>query len=273
MIFNGSPFDWMPPKRKWWFWPLVTIRMFWVILITFILAPVLIVIRILQASLGISGYEYGVLRVWGRLSWLAFSVRPIIHGTPIKGEGAIVSNHSSWLDIPIIFGSVGAYMVSKAEVRGWPVIGWIARGIGTAFVDRKRSTSKLQTENLLSRLKNGDRIAFFPEGTSTDALRVVGFRSTLFAAMVEANPEGFVQPVSIVYHAPKDASVNFFGWWGEMPVAPHMLAVLGLSKRAKVDLVFHEPIQIGTDRKALCAACQAAVEAGFTEFADKIEAP
>ncbi len=273
MKFENSPYEWTPAPRRWWFWLLVTLRLLWGVLITATLAPILFVIRLLQSWLGKTGYEYGIMRLWGRLSWLSFSVKPVIHGTPIKGDGALVSNHASWLDIPILLGSVGGYMVSKAEVRDWAVIGMLARCIGTAFVDRKRSTSKKQTQDLFDRLKKRDRIAFFPEGTSTDALQVTSFRSTLFAAMVEANPEGYVQPVSIVYHAPKDASINFFGWWGDMPLVPHFIAVLAQSKRARVDVVFHEPIKIGTDRKALCAACQSAVEAGFTKFADKIEAP
>ena len=271
MTFEGSPYEWRAPKRKWWFWPLIFVRAIWLMSFTVILLPFFLFLRWTQRWVGLSGLEFGILRLWGRLSWLSFSVKPLLHGTPMKGQGAVVSNHASWLDIPLLFGTMGCYMVAKTEVSRYPIIGFFARVLGTVFVDRKRSTSQKQTQDLLGRLQQGDRMAFFPEGTSTDALRVLNFRSTLFAAMVEANPEGFVQPVSIIYHAPKEASSNFFGWWGDMEHLPHMLAVMGLGQRAKVDLVFHNPIKIGTDRKALSAACYEMVDAGFKEFADKIE--
>jgi 1-acyl-sn-glycerol-3-phosphate acyltransferase len=184
----------------------------------------------------------------------------------MSGGGAIVANHTSWLDVPVLFGTIGGYMVAKDEVSRWPVIGQFASALGTEYVDRKRTSSRAQVGGLQARLKADDRLIFFPEGTSTDGLQCTPFRSTLFAALVEANPEGMVQPVSIIYRAPENASVNFYGWWAGMSLGSHMLPMLGMPKRGHVDVVFHEPIVIGCDRKALCKAAQAAVEAGFTEF-------
>ncbi|MGR3466473.1 MAG: lysophospholipid acyltransferase family protein, partial [Shimia sp.] len=60
-------------------------------------------------------------------------------GTPMTGPGALVANHSSWLDIFALNAPTPLYFVSKAEVAGWPGIGWLARATGTVFIARRRT--------------------------------------------------------------------------------------------------------------------------------------
>ena len=105
-----------------------------------------------------------------------------VHGTPMTHPGAIVANHSSWLDIFVLNAVQTVYFVAKAEVADWPMIGWLARATGTVFIARKGTEAKKQQEIFESRLQAGHRLLFFPEGTSTDAIRVLPFKSTLFEA-------------------------------------------------------------------------------------------
>ena len=114
-------------------------------------------------------------------------------------------------------------------------------------------------------------MVFFPEGTSTDGLRVLPFRSTLFEAAVQSLPEKYVQPVTIFYYPPEGASPNFFGWWGEMSFADSIIAIVALPKRQVAEVHFHEPILIGTDRKALAKQCEAVVVAKFRELLEARE--
>jgi 1-acyl-sn-glycerol-3-phosphate acyltransferase len=124
-----------------------------------------------------------------------------VSGVPMRGEGAYVANHSSWLDILVLNASKRMYFVAKAEVAGWAGIGWLARGTGTVFVRRDRAEAAKQAALFETRLHAGHRLLFFPEGTSTDGLRVLPFRPTLFAAFFADGLRDSlqVQPVSVAY--------------------------------------------------------------------------
>ncbi len=119
-------------------------------------------------------------------------------------KGAVVANHSSWLDIFTLNASQRIYFVAKSEVSGWPGIGWLARATGTVFITRKGTEAKRQQDLFEARLRAGHQLLFFPEGTSTDALRVLPFKPTLFQAFFTHGLDRvlFIQPVTVVYHAP-----------------------------------------------------------------------
>lgn len=181
----------------------------------------------------------------------------------MKGAGAVVANHSSWLDILVLNAPKRIYFVSKAEVADWAGISWLAKATGTVFIKRDRREARGQVEVFRRRLGLGHRLLFFPEGTSTDSRRVLPFKTTLFAAFFDdALRETMrVQPVSVVYHAPKGRDDRFYGWWGGMDLGPSLLAVLAAVPNGSVDVVYHPPVRVAdfADRKALAAHCEAAV--------------
>ncbi len=187
-------------------------------------------------------------------------------GQPMRARGAMVANHSSWLDIYALNASERLYFVSKAEVRSWPGIGWLARATGTVFIERDRTQARAHAELMQQRLLIGHKVLFFPEGTSTDGLRVLPFRTTLFAAFyAESLRDAIeVQPVSVVYHAPRGKDSRHYGWWGDMSFGGHLIQVLSTWPQGRVEVAYHPPIAVGDhpDRKALAAACEAAVRAG-----------
>ncbi|MDX2485171.1 MAG: lysophospholipid acyltransferase family protein [Pseudodonghicola sp.] len=192
------------------------------------------------------------------------------HGTPMRGAGAIVANHSSWLDIFTLNACKRIYFVSKAEVANWPGIGILARATGTVFIERDRRQARAQTAVFVERLAAGHKLLFFPEGTSTDGLRVLPFKSTLFGAFF-ADPlrETLkVQPVSVIYHAPKGQPVRFYGWWGDMEFGPHLLKTLSAPRQGRVELVYHTPLKVSEfqNRKALAATAEALVRAGLEAY-------
>ena len=187
-------------------------------------------------------------------------------GRPMTMPGAVVANHSSWLDIFVLNASDRVYFVSKSEVAAWPGIGLLARVTGTVFIARDRREAKAQTALFQARMEQGHRLLFFPEGTSTDGLRVLPFKTTLFEAFFAPGLREvmWVQPVSVTYHAPNGAPVRLYGWWGEMEFGPHLLVTLAQPRQGRVEVVYHDPIRVAEmrDRKALAAAAQAAVLAG-----------
>lgn len=187
-------------------------------------------------------------------------------GTLMRDHGAVVANHSSWLDVFALNARKRIYFVSKSEVAGWPGIGWLARATGTVFIERDPRQARAQTALFEERLAVGHKLLFFPEGTSTDGLRVLPFKPTLFAAFfTPALRDAIsVQPVSVVYRAPRGAPSRFYGWWGEMEFGPHLLAVLAAPRQGSVEVIYHAPVRVASfaDRKALAAYCESVVREG-----------
>lgn len=193
-------------------------------------------------------------------------------GTLMTQPGAVVANHVSWLDIFALNARKRVYFVSKSEVAGWPGIGWLARATGTVFIERNPARARAQTDLFEARLLAGHKLLFFPEGTSTDGVQVLPFKSTLFAAFFtpDLQSRSWIQPVSAVYHAPKGEPARFYGWWGDMEFGPHLLKTLAARRQGAVELVYHAPLRVSdfADRKALAAACETHVRKGLSDRLD-----
>lgn len=188
-------------------------------------------------------------------------------GRAPHGRGALVANHASWLDIFVLNAAIPVQFVAKAEVAGWPGIGLLARWAGTVFIRRDRRDAATQASVLAAELRRGNRLVFFPEGTSTDSTLMLPFKPTLFQALLAPDmPHDLaVQPVSLRYHAPPGADPRFYGWWGRMEFTRHFWGVLGQARQGRVSVTFHPPLPCATvpNRKVLAAASEAAVRAGF----------
>ncbi len=202
-----------------------------------------------------------------RGSFAILGIGYAIEGTPMRGAGAVVANHSSWLDIFALNAGKRIYFVSKSEVAGWPGIGWLARATGTVFIKRDRGEATKQITVFKDRLSAGHKLLFFPEGTSTDGRQVLDFKPTLFAAFFDPALADTmkIQPVTLVYRAPQDEDARFYGWWGDMDFAPHLIATLGARRQGSVTVVYHQPVKL-TDfdnRKKLAKACETTVRDGL----------
>lgn len=182
-----------------------------------------------------------------------------------------VANHTSYLDIEILGAAIPGSFVSKADVDGWPLFGWLARLQRTVFIDRKRRSVARQRDALSARLRAGDQLILFPEGTSGDGQRLLPFKSALFAAVTESEGAGdiAVQPVSVAYlrldGMPLGRSYRpLFAWYGDMDLAPHLWTVLGLG-RLGVSVTFHPAVRAADfpSRKALADHCAAVIAAGL----------
>jgi len=190
-------------------------------------------------------------------------------GAPMQGAGAVVANHASWLDIFALNARKRIYFVSKSEVAGWPGIGWLARATGTVFIHRDRGELRSQIAVFRDRLGAGHKLLFFPEGTSTDGLRVLPFKPALFAAFFDPTLRDTLQlqAVSVVYEAPEGRDPRFYGWWGDMDFGPHLIATLAARRQGRVHVIYHPPVLVQdfADRKALAKAMETQVRAGLTQ--------
>jgi len=225
-------------------------------------------VRLLERPFGVRCVRETVQGVWCVVATtlLGLGVRRV--GEPMKRNGAIMSNHITWIDIPVIRASAPVYFVAKSEVAAMPGAGFVARITDTVFVERKRTAAKQQEQELLTRLARGDLLCIFPEGTSTDGLRVLPFKSTLFAiffndALADADN---VQPISVVYQPNPRSGLpkEFYGWWGDMTFGGNIKDMARLSWGGRATVVFHEPVRARDfrSRKELAEHCTAAVTEG-----------
>ncbi len=208
-----------------------------------------------------------ITQVVCRAAFVVLGIRYTTTGAPMAGPGAVVANHSSWLDIFALNARKRIYFVSKSEVAGWPGIGWLARATGTVFIKRDRREAASQITVFRDRLAAGHKLLFFPEGTSTDGQQVLPFKPTLFAAFFDdALRETLqIQPVTVNYTAPPGADPRFYGWWGDMDFGPHLLGTLAARRQGSVSVTYHDPVKVTDfkDRKALAKATETTVRNGL----------
>jgi len=241
-------------------------------LITFGSLAVLLLVRLIERPL--CGDERPVTpyitQFVCKSAFICLGMRHRTHGRAMQHRGAVVANHASWLDIFALNAPQRVYFVAKAEVAGWPGIGWLARATGTVFIRRDRREARAQQAVFEERLKRNHHLLFFPEGTSTDGRRVLPFKPTLFQAFYTDDlPEILhIQPVSVVYHAPEGEDARFYGWWGDMSFGGHLLKVLAVRRNGAVDIMFHPPIPVAGagGRKALSASCERVVRRGLERY-------
>lgn len=184
------------------------------------------------------------------------------HGQPMRGPGAVVANHSSWLDIFTMNAALPVFFVAKSEVSGWPGINILTRVTDTHFVTRDPKFAAAQAAEFAARTRAGHRLLFFPEGTSSDGMRVLPFKPTLFQGfLADGMPENLsIQPVTAIYHAPEGEDPRFYGWWANMDLGPHLLAVLSVRHQGRVEIVLHPPIPVaGRNRKQLAQVAETAI--------------
>ncbi|WP_370868107.1 lysophospholipid acyltransferase family protein [Phaeovulum sp.] len=202
-----------------------------------------------------------------RAALVILGIRYRVSGRALVRIGAVVANHSSWLDIFALNACQRVYFVAKSEVAGWAGIGWLARATGTVFIRRDPREARAQKALFETRLRAGHHLLFFPEGTSTDGRRVLPFKSTLFSAFFSASPgrEMWVLPISLIYRAPEGADPRFYGWWADMELAPHLMQVLARWRQGEIEVVFHEAVRVEAfeSRKALAAHCERAVRSAL----------
>lgn len=179
------------------------------------------------------------VRRWSRhlLAICNVSVQITAGSAAPKAHALVVANHVSWLDIFVINALYPCRFVAKAEIRAWPLAGWLVEQAGTVFIARgNRRDLRKAFEGLVQALKSGQRVAFFPEGTTAPQGTLLPFHANLFEAAVDAKSR--VQPYAISYvdnaRQPHPA-VDFVG---DMTFVQSMMAILrGPPIRARVTIL------------------------------------
>lgn len=179
-------------------------------------------------------------------------------GAPALEHAMIVANHVSWLDIFVINSLLPCRFVAKSEIREWPVLGWLADMAGTVFLARgSRRDLRTIFKSLVERLHAGERVAFFPEGTTATQGTVLPFHANLFEAAVDAKV--MVQPYALRYVDVEGRLHPAVDFIGDMTFAESMVAILA-GPPVRAQLLCLAPLDgAGAHRRELAQAAQDAV--------------
>lgn len=142
-------------------------------------------------------FQQPVIRWWHKRLCQILNLDVRVHGRPVQTPALWVSNHISWMDIPVLGSLFHLYFLSKAEVADWPLLGSLAKSAGTLFIRRGSGDAGKVSSDLAGHLAGGRSVLFFPEGTTTDGHALKRFFHKLFGAAVDADCQ--IQPVLICY--------------------------------------------------------------------------
>jgi len=256
----------------------VLVRLAGLLAIVAALLPLGLATRLL-AALGASGTSArtGVrVQAW----WARASLR--VAGVRVKADGLerlpaggflVCSNHRGYLDVLVLASRIPGRFVAMHEIRGWPLLGAMARCSGTLFLRREHARDLPGANAAVeATLAAGVPVLLFPEGRAGAGDRLLPLRSPLFeAAARNATP---CAAVALSYETPGVpwSTAWTVSWWGGMDLARHATRLLALPRiHARLRLA-GVPV-VGGERKSLASAMAARIEAALPPLALEPEPP
>ena len=200
-----------------------------------------------------------------RTAWLQRSSRRLLRSVrvtaryrgPPPQRGILIANHLSYLDVLVLGQAQPLLFVAKNDVRNWPFLGWLTACAGTLYIQRESKTDVLRlAEQFGPLIEQGNIIVIFPEGTSSDGLQVLPFRSAL---LEPAAANGWpVTPAWIGYRLEDGSVAAEVAYWGDMTFGPHLLNLLS-KKRIEAFVAYGPAVAQGLDRKTMARELHAQV--------------
>ena len=139
------------------------------------------------------------VQAWARAMLARLAIKLIVSGKPPEaGPVLLAANHISWLDIVVMHAARHCRFISKADVQHWPIVGALATGAGTLYIERESRRDAMRVvHHMAERLQAGDILAVFPEGTTGQGTELLPFHANLLQAAISAPAP--IQPVALSF--------------------------------------------------------------------------
>jgi len=235
----------------------VTVR----VSLALLFAPALLLVAIPMPGRSRAKHIYCRIMLW------CLGVRVTVSGGPIRNLPGmlVVSDHMSWLDIVTIaavlpttrWRAAPASFVGRADVAANLVVRMMACIIKVIPIERA-SLRQLPAvvEAVAARLRAGQTVVAFPEGTTWCGLASGPFYPAMFQAAVDTGRP--VQPLRLRYYH-RDGRISTVPAYIGDDTLLHSIGRLLVARRT-VARVYVESLQLpGDDRRELARRCQAAI--------------
>lgn len=173
------------------------------------------------------------------LLWLS-GVQVSHAGVPLlSGPVLWVVNHVSWLDIFVVNTVRAVVFIAKSEIRQWPLLGWLANGAGSIFIERASRHAVQKVGREMKEIFELDQVVgLFPEGTTSQGYDLLPFYANLFEPARRANVP--IQPVALLFFHHGKRS-DFAAFVGEENLIQNLWKVLG-GTGVRIEVEFLAPI-------------------------------
>jgi 1-acyl-sn-glycerol-3-phosphate acyltransferase len=204
-----------------------------------------------------------IAKYWSKLILRTVGIRLRVTGSPPTAAALMVANHVSWADPFLLIACYPVHFVAKAEIRSWPVFGWLAALAGTIFIQRERQRDLSNVAQIfVSHLNDGSAVGMFPESTTSDGTRLLPFKAGLFQVAVSAAADCY--PVALSYD--QRAAI----WIDDMGFLSSIWQVMA-QPRITASVHFCPPIPYqGQHRRDLAVASEAAIASALCLPAPRI---
>jgi len=187
------------------------------------IAGIVAVTSALLPFLFVSRWRSRIIRTWARAVARCLALHVTVEGTPPRGGFVLVSNHISYLDLLLFVQFIDVVFVAMSQLRPVPILGAIVAKAGTIFIDRSSKRDAMRVVgDVESVVRRGGGVVLFPEATSSDGRDVLPFKPALLESAIRLGQP--VQYAVLRYQQPGVA------WWGDIPIVPQVLHVLGLPR-------------------------------------------
>jgi 1-acyl-sn-glycerol-3-phosphate acyltransferase len=201
-----------------------------------------------------------VQRFYCRVVLRCFGVRISVSGSPIRNLCGVlvVSPHMSWLDVFAIGSVLPGSFVARADMFGDLSVR-ILKVIPIERTSLRRLPEVVET--VARRLRAGQTVVAFPEGTTWCGVACGSFYPAMFQAAIDAGRP--VQPLRLTYHHVDGCVSTAPAFVGDDTLLRSICRLLTV--RRTLAHVHVESLQLpGTDRRVLARRCQSAVGVGVS---------
>lgn len=205
-----------------------------------IISGSLLTLIVQRGTMPRQGISSHITRWWHKRVLKTLGIKLCVHGIPATSTTLFVANHVSWLDIHLIGSHLPVRFLSKAEVKDWPIFGWLASRAGTLYIPRGSKTASAEANTIMQQtLVDDQHVVLFPEATTSDG-NIKRFHGRLMQSAIDA--QCLVQPVAIRYPDSNGNTIHkavlYIDDISFMQSAKNIMAAKGLV----AELYFLEPI-------------------------------
>ncbi len=179
-------------------------------------------------------------------------------------HGLWVSNHVSWLDIPVVGSVAPVFFLSKAEIGEWFIFGKLAKAGGTLFIKRGSGDTDGVTHQIADFLRSGSSVVFFPEATTTDGKQIKKIHGKLLQASMDTGLP--ICPVVIAYVNEDGTLSDDCAYYGKRTMADSLRRVADSSGVTAYVLPLEPILPQNKTRSELTESLQKAMEDGLAKL-------